>query len=283
MTIDSAEMLGIAVYTQRRKLKLNQQKVADLAKLKRTVVSQLERGHGGTAHFRVVLLLVNALGMDIELRPRNWTPTGTVPLDPATSLAELDLGRAALACLKDAGIREIGQLGDADELIQLPQFSKGNELYQIVCALNRQGLSLPANRRRRLPGDREREMFHLRVVKGLTLKEIGERAGVKSERARQLLNYYFGLKGTPPAAKERKHAATARRRVMELEAAQAVRTDLIAGWRTGQPPRDLAGLFDVPVASIQEVIDTTATDADREARARALRNQRHRKGRWPTR
>jgi transcriptional regulator with XRE-family HTH domain len=135
LSIESAEALGIAVYMQRRKLKLSQRKVADLAKLERTVVSQLERGHGGTAHFRVVLLIVNALGMDIELRPRDWTPTGADPLDPATSVTDIGLSADALACLRAVGISEVGQISRASELIKCPEFSKGAELYEIVCAL----------------------------------------------------------------------------------------------------------------------------------------------------
>ncbi len=281
--IDSAEMLGIAVYTQRKSLKLTQHKVADLAGLERTVVSELERGGGDSATFRVVLLVVDALGMDVELRPRNWTPTGAVQLDPATSVKDLELSRRTLACLQDVGIHVIGQLGGADELIELPQFSEGHELYQIVGALNRQGLSLPANRCwGRLPGDREREMFHLRVVKGLSLKEVGERFGVESERARQLLSYYFGLKGTPPAARKRKRAATAKRHADELAIVKSVQAEVIAGWRTGQRPRDLAGWIDVSTTSIERVIRTAATDADRKARARAVANQRRRGGRRPT-
>ncbi len=208
LSIDSAEALGIAVYLQRRKLKLSQRKIADLAKLERTVVSQLERGYGGTAHFRVVLLIVNALDMDIELRLRNWTPTGADLLDPATAVTDIGLSPHALACLQAVGISEVGQLDGASELMTCPEFSNGTELYEIVCALNRHGLSLPANRHQRVPGDREREMFRLRVVEGLTLPAIAERVGcVHSERVRQILNFYFGLTGTPPAAKRHKHTA----------------------------------------------------------------------------
>lgn len=205
LVIDSAGSLGIALYLKRKGLKLTQQKVASQASLRRTTVSELERGQGATTPFGVVLLLVNALGMDIELRPRDWTPTGDDPLDPATSVADIGLSREALACLRAAGISEIGQLGRADEMIGRPEFSKGNELYEIVCALNRHGLSLPADGRRRVPGDREREIFRLRVVEGLTLPEVAERiGGVRSERVRQLLSFYFRLTGTPPAVRERK-------------------------------------------------------------------------------
>lgn len=206
LSIDSAEALGIALYLQRRKLKLSQRRIADLAELERIVVSQLERGYGGTAHFRVVLRIVNALGMDIELRPRNWSPAGADLLDPTTSVTGIGLSPDALACLRAVGISEVGQIGGASELMMRSEFSNGTELYEIVCALNRHGLSLPANRHQRVPGDREREMFRLRVVEGLTLPAIAERVGgVRSERVRQILNFYFGLTGTPPAAKRHKH------------------------------------------------------------------------------
>jgi hypothetical protein len=51
-------------------------------------------------------------------------------------------------------------------------------------------------------------MFRLRVVEGLTLPAIAELVGgVHSERVRQILNFYFGLTGTPPTAKQRKRTA----------------------------------------------------------------------------
>lgn len=216
LTIDSADSLGIAVYLRRQSLKLTQQAVADRASLERTKISQLERGQGNVAPFGAVLLIVNALGMDIELRPRDWTPTGADPLDPITNVAAIGLSPAALACLRAAGISEVGQIGGASELIRRPEFRSGSELYEIVCALNRHGLSLPANGRRRVPGDREREIFRLRVVEGLTLPEIAERVGdIKGERVRQLLNFHFRLTGTPPAVKERKRALADQRRRKE--------------------------------------------------------------------
>ena len=42
-------------------------------------------------------------------------------------------------------------------------------------------------------------MLRLRVIDGLTLQQIDRRFGVSRERVRQLLNYDFRLKGTPPA------------------------------------------------------------------------------------
>jgi Sigma-70, region 4 len=55
----------------------------------------------------------------------------------------------------------------------------------------------------RVPEARHVEMLRLRLVEGLTLREVGERTGVGPERVRQLLSHYFGLRGVPPAAKAR--------------------------------------------------------------------------------
>jgi len=54
------------------------------------------------------------------------------------------------------------------------------------------------------PSEREREMLRLRTEEGLTLREIGQRFDIGTERVRQLLIYYFDLKGVPPAAKARR-------------------------------------------------------------------------------
>jgi len=186
--------LGRAIGLRRRCLKLTQQHVSGVTGVAPSAVSQLELGRDETAEFRAVLLIVNALGLDIELRPRGskFTPR------PPTKVNELALSRDALAALSTAGIGAVNQLGTASELVQRPEFSGGVELFEIVCALNRYGLSLKHGR---VPGDRNREIFRLRVVEGLTLSELGERFSLNRERVRQILAVYFGLTGTPPAAK----------------------------------------------------------------------------------
>lgn len=52
-----------------------------------------------------------------------------------------------------------------------------------------------------MPDHRNREIFRLRIVEGLTLTALGERFGLNRERVRQILAVYFGLTETPPAAK----------------------------------------------------------------------------------
>lgn len=283
MIVESAETVGIAIYIQRKSLKLTQLQVAEAAGVERAVVGRLERARDDMAQLRVLLSVVNALDMDLELRSRHWTPGGPYPVDPTTSVAGLGLPLDTLGCLQAAGIHEVGQLGSADDLVKLPEFSKGTELYEIVRALNRRGLSLPTHRQRHLAKDRELEMFRLRVVEGLTLQEIGEQIGVKSERVRQILFASFGLKGRPPAAQEHKPAAAARRRAEDLAAAQVHQSELIAAWRTGHDPRTLAEKFSLSSAAIEEVISTAATPDDRAARAQVRSSRRGQRNRWPTR
>ncbi len=280
--IESAETVGIAIHIQRKNLKLTQLEVAEAAGVERAVVGRLERARDDTALFGVVLSVVNALDMDLELRSRHWTPGGPYPVDPTMSVVELGLSLDTLDCLQAAGIHEVGQLGSADDLIKLPEFSKGTELYEIVRVLNRRGLSLPTHRQRHLAKDRELEIFRLRVVEGLTLAEVGEQVGVQSERVRQILAASFGLKGRPPAAQEHKRAATAKRRADDLTTAQAHQDELIAAWRTGHDTRALAEKFSLSSSAIEEVIATVATPDDRAARAKVCGSRRGR-NRWPTR
>lgn len=283
LTVESAETVGIAISMQRRHLKLTQQAVAEAAGVDRVVVSQLEGARDDTAPFRVVLAVVNALEIDLELRSRHWTPKGAHPVDSQTSIAELGLTLDTLERLHAADIHEIGQLVDASDLIERPGLGEGIELYELVRVLNHRGLTLPIRRRQRVPGDRELEMFRLRIAEGLSLEAIAEQFGLKGgERVRQILNYSFGLRGTPPAAEEHRRAATAKRLADELAVAESNRVDLLARWRTGERARDLAGWLDISVACVEEAIQVAAADADREARARALRRQRSRHKGWPT-
>jgi transcriptional regulator with XRE-family HTH domain len=67
--IHSPEQLGRAIRVRRRELHLTQQTVADLTGVNRVVVGQLEHGKS-TVQFRIVLLIVQVLGMDFELRTR---------------------------------------------------------------------------------------------------------------------------------------------------------------------------------------------------------------------
>jgi hypothetical protein len=88
-------------------------------------------------------------------------------------------------------------------MLARPEFPGGAELYEIVCALNRHGILLPMSGTHRVPGDREREIFRLRIVEGMTLGELARRYNLSDGRIRQILAF-FGLSGAPPAASRRR-------------------------------------------------------------------------------
>jgi y4mF family transcriptional regulator len=69
MIIRTADQLIATVRDRRRELGLTQEQLADIIGVHRAFVSQLERGKA-TVRFDLLLKLVQALGMDIELRAR---------------------------------------------------------------------------------------------------------------------------------------------------------------------------------------------------------------------
>ncbi len=54
------------------------------------------------------------------------------------------------------------------------------------------------------PERRHLEMLRLRLIEGLTLREVGEQTGVTGTTVMHLLSHYFGVRGVPPAAKARR-------------------------------------------------------------------------------
>lgn len=119
---------------------------------------------------------------------------------------ELALSHAVLPSLAKVGIHEVEQLAGhrTGELLRRPELSSGAELYELICELHRHGLTPFSGHGGHIQTAREREMFRLRAVEGLTLDEIGERFSVKHERVRQLLHLHFRLDGVPPAANVRR-------------------------------------------------------------------------------
>jgi transposase len=126
--------------------------------------------------------------------------------------------------------------------------------------------------RRRGGDEREREMFRLRTVDGLTLSTIAARFGVGPERVRQLINRHVReTTGLPPDTAGLSRAAKATRRADDLARAQAHAHELIAAWREGEDPQRLARAFGLRVRCVSEVIRTNATNSDRAARTSARR------------
>jgi Sigma-70, region 4 len=128
-------------------------------------------------------------------------------------LSELGLHPATLACLHNAGIHTTRELLDHScrELTWHSEIS-GQQLHEILRQLDQHGLTLPPTPRRtsRPYGERNLEVFRLRVAEGLSLKATGEQVGLGTERVRQILAAYFGLHGSPPAVKARRRAGRQR-------------------------------------------------------------------------
>jgi transcriptional regulator with XRE-family HTH domain len=198
--VGSAEDLGRTINVYRRRLTLSQQRIAEATGIEGAVVSELERGCGDSAEFRAVLLVVNALGLDIELRRRGTTPPPLLPVN----VTELGLSAGTLDALRQIGIERVDRLPSVSELLARPEFRAGSEVYEIVCALSRFGLSLPPHRC--VPDARDREMLRLRIVEAKTFKEVGKRCGVTAGRVRQIMVFTFGLRSKPPAARRSESA-----------------------------------------------------------------------------
>jgi transcriptional regulator with XRE-family HTH domain len=57
------------------------------------------------------------------------------------------------------------------------------------------------------PEPRHLEMLRLRLLAGLSMREVGERTGVTGSRVAQILSAYFAVRGVPPAVKARRRRA----------------------------------------------------------------------------
>lgn len=129
-------------------------------------------------------------------------------------VSDLELCSTTLCCLHTAGIVSIQQLtsNSCTELMEHPAISM-DTLYEIIRKLNEHDLMLPNDRGRvRKPSPRNLEMFRLRFVEGLTLRETGQRTGVSRSRVHQLLHMHYGTARWPPSPKDRQHLRHARER-----------------------------------------------------------------------
>ncbi|HLM84821.1 MAG TPA: helix-turn-helix domain-containing protein [Solirubrobacteraceae bacterium] len=69
MIVRTADELTAIVRDRRHELGITQEELADIIDVHRAFVSQLERGKI-SVRFDLLLRLVQALGLDLELRPR---------------------------------------------------------------------------------------------------------------------------------------------------------------------------------------------------------------------
>lgn len=82
--------------------------------------------------------------------------------------------------------------------------------------------------------ERQREMYRLRTIEGLTLAEIGKRFGVGPERVRQLINRHIHhTTGQIPNPGQISRTAAEIRRQAEMTRAQEHAVELLVAWREG--------------------------------------------------
>jgi HTH-type transcriptional regulator / antitoxin HipB len=70
MRIEDTARLGIELRARRAALNLSQERLADAIGVNRRVIGELERGKA-SVRFEIVLAAAQALGLDLELRPRD--------------------------------------------------------------------------------------------------------------------------------------------------------------------------------------------------------------------
>lgn len=119
------------------------------------------------------------------------------------------------------------------------------------------------------PDERGREMYRLRTVEGLTLRQLAERFQVSPERVRQLVYAYARVAGEQRSTVAISRAATAVRRARDLARAEGLAGELLAMWRDGAEPEQIAKTFGLRCRNVAEVLKRHKTVDDRAARAAA--------------
>lgn len=103
--------------------------------------------------------------------------------------------------------------------------------------------------------DRAAEMYRLRIQEGMTLAQIGARYGIGAERVRQLVSRH--ARTTTNGAVDAKAIAAIARRVRrekDLAAAQAQAEVILAAYRNGEHPAQIAVRLGHRTASVKTVI-----------------------------
>jgi uncharacterized protein (DUF433 family) len=117
------------------------------------------------------------------------------------------------------------------------------------------------------PAPRDRRARNVTIAdlrrEGWTLQEIGERFGLSRERVRQIL--------TAAGPRDARSASARRgRRQQGIDAARALRAEILSRWSHGERLRDLAPSLGIPLRAAQLVVRESASAEDAALRRAAL-------------
>lgn len=116
VTVYSSAEVGQAVRARRDSLRLSRERLAELAGVDRTTVSELERD--GNAPLGLALLILNVLGLHAELQPRRAI-VSTILVVPPAMVGYL---RESLHCELGKAGEEISNVSSRTDRLQHPEF-----------------------------------------------------------------------------------------------------------------------------------------------------------------
>lgn len=193
--ISSVRDLGSTLRRRRGVLGLSQKRLGESADVEPSAISRLEREADDRTPVGAVIRLATALGLELNLCAH-----GSRSISPP-KMNELGLSSRTTMALAKEKLESIAQLDSANLMLARPEFRCGSELYEIICALTRHGLTPPGGRG--VPSRRDHEILRRRIIDGLTLEELAKEHDLHTERIRQILSL-FGVSGVPPAASLRR-------------------------------------------------------------------------------
>ncbi len=185
MTVDDARAFGERLRELRVERGVTQKALARAAGINQTTASILEQG-AADPHLSTVLRIARGLGV----APR------VLVEDPPPDERPERLARGELSIFSPYRREQLRSAG-AD-------LTDAEDFYYFAAERVAHGEPVASAG---APQPRHVEMLRLRLLEGLTLREVSERMGVGQSAVGHLLGHYFGIEGVPPAAKARRRAA----------------------------------------------------------------------------
>jgi transcriptional regulator with XRE-family HTH domain len=131
--VHSASKLGRVVRQRRTEQKLSQQDISNVTAVNHSRISQLERGLGGLVPLRQALLVVRAVGLDIELRYREESRPLAMLSVPPNMVAHVRMGLHSVLGRAAEGISQTVLQPDREKYPEW--YEEDREHFEQTCAL----------------------------------------------------------------------------------------------------------------------------------------------------